>query len=239
MMQLSLLDMVRVAKIVVPDLKAVAMVGDPLERQTFYRHFKEELPAVTSELQLIDLMNLPMAELNRRLLRFRITRPSSTPASITIARVYLTFRQSLVTQIAAWSNRPVVVNVSLLSQQRSHWGYIVQAEPIGQQAANLALRILSDESGVGHSTGQGRVATHLRMPALQRWGINEAFVAVGKRDPFSGPGTLGAISLADCSGLRGADHSGMSHLVGSSASTGAASAAEVQSRNAMHRTDAI
>jgi len=37
-MQLTLQDMVKVARIVVPDLKAVAIVGDPLERQTFYRN---------------------------------------------------------------------------------------------------------------------------------------------------------------------------------------------------------
>jgi hypothetical protein len=38
-MQLTLQDMVKVARIVMPNLKAVAIVGDPLARQTFYRPF--------------------------------------------------------------------------------------------------------------------------------------------------------------------------------------------------------
>src|SRR3954453_20942123 len=44
-MQLALQDMVKVARIVMPNLKAVAIVGDPLERQTFFRHFIDEMPA--------------------------------------------------------------------------------------------------------------------------------------------------------------------------------------------------
>jgi hypothetical protein len=45
-MQLTLHDMVKVARIVMPGLKAVALVGDPLERQTFYRSPKVARPAL-------------------------------------------------------------------------------------------------------------------------------------------------------------------------------------------------
>jgi hypothetical protein len=62
-MQLTLQDMVKVAQIVMPDLKAVAIVGDPLERQTFYRHFIDEIPAVAAQLKIINLMDLPLTEL--------------------------------------------------------------------------------------------------------------------------------------------------------------------------------
>ena len=44
-----------------PRLTAIAIVGDPLERQTFYRHFQGELPDVAAQVQIIDLQNLPMA----------------------------------------------------------------------------------------------------------------------------------------------------------------------------------
>ena len=66
-MQLTLQDMVKVARIVVPNLKAVAIVGDPLERQTFYHHFKDEIPAVATQFEIVDLMDLPLAELKKRL----------------------------------------------------------------------------------------------------------------------------------------------------------------------------
>ncbi|MGA7066729.1 MAG: histidine kinase dimerization/phospho-acceptor domain-containing protein [Pseudolabrys sp.] len=66
-MQLTLQDMVRTATIVVPDLKRIAIVGDPLERQTFYRHFLDEIQTVTSQYEIINLMNFSMGELKRRL----------------------------------------------------------------------------------------------------------------------------------------------------------------------------
>src|SRR6516165_12429742 len=66
-MQLTLQDMVKVARTVVPDLDSVAIVGDPLERQTFYRHFQEEVPSVANQLKIIDLMNLPVPELKKQL----------------------------------------------------------------------------------------------------------------------------------------------------------------------------
>ncbi|MGA7332418.1 MAG: ABC transporter substrate binding protein [Pseudolabrys sp.] len=66
-MQLTLQDMVRTATIVVPDLKRIAIVGDPLERQTFYRHFLDEIQTVASQYEIINLMNFSMGELKRRL----------------------------------------------------------------------------------------------------------------------------------------------------------------------------
>jgi hypothetical protein len=66
-MQLTLQDMVRAARFAVPNLKQIAIVGDPLERQTFYRHFIDEIPIVATEFQIIDLQNLPLTELKGRL----------------------------------------------------------------------------------------------------------------------------------------------------------------------------
>jgi ABC-type uncharacterized transport system substrate-binding protein len=66
-MQLTLQDMVRTANIVVPDLKRIAIVGDPLERQTFYRHFLDEIPTVAAQHEIINLMNFSISELKRRL----------------------------------------------------------------------------------------------------------------------------------------------------------------------------
>jgi len=66
-MQLTLQDMVRTANIVVPDLKRIAIVGDPLERQTFYRHLLDEIPTVVTQYEIINLMNFSMSELRRRL----------------------------------------------------------------------------------------------------------------------------------------------------------------------------
>jgi ABC transporter substrate binding protein len=66
-MQLTLRDMVAVARVVVPNLKRIAIVGDPLERQTFYRHFNDEIPTVATQVKILNLQNLSMAELKERL----------------------------------------------------------------------------------------------------------------------------------------------------------------------------
>jgi len=90
-MQLTLQDMVKVARIVMPDLKAVAIVGDPLERQTFYRHFVDEIPTVAAQLEIVNLMDLPLAELANDLPCFRTIRRSSTPEFISPAKASPTF----------------------------------------------------------------------------------------------------------------------------------------------------
>jgi hypothetical protein len=66
-MQLTLQDMVMVmvARVVVPEFKRIAVVGDPLERQTFYCHFTDQLPIVPTQSEIINLTNLPTAELMR------------------------------------------------------------------------------------------------------------------------------------------------------------------------------
>ena len=111
-MQLTLQDMVRAARVVVPPLKQIAIVGDPLERQTFYRHFRDEIPIIAKQVQIIDLQNLPMSELKRRL----GTLPDDT--AVIYTGIYYDpegvshVPAELVTQISAWANRPVIVNVA-------------------------------------------------------------------------------------------------------------------------------
>ena len=145
-MQMTLHDMVNVARIVMPNLKAVAMVGDPLERQTFYRHFVDGIPAVAAQLEIVNLMDLPLAELAKRL----AVLPDNTVVLYT--GIYFTSEgvsyvpAELTSQIAQWANRPVVVTASSYLNKGAIGGYIVQSNPIGQQAGRMALRVLAGEN---------------------------------------------------------------------------------------------
>jgi hypothetical protein len=65
-LRFSLTKSVDVARAVVPGLKQIALVGDPLETQPFRRHFKEELPLAIPNLALIDLTGLPLGEVKKR-----------------------------------------------------------------------------------------------------------------------------------------------------------------------------
>ena len=54
------------AKALVPGLKRIAVVGDPLGEQIYRRHYKKELRAVDIGVEFIDLTGLPMNELRQR-----------------------------------------------------------------------------------------------------------------------------------------------------------------------------
>ena len=64
--RITRLGMVALTRVVVKGLRRVAIVGDPFETHPVFRHFKDELPAATAELEVIDLTGLPMAELRKR-----------------------------------------------------------------------------------------------------------------------------------------------------------------------------
>jgi len=178
-MQLTLQDMVKVARMAVPSLKTVAIVGDPLERQTFYRHFKDELPAIGEQLEIVSLMNLPMADLKGRLASL------SEDTAVIYTGIYYDgegvsyMPAELVPQIAEWANRPVVVNVSSYLNKGAIGGYIVQADPIGRTVARLALRILNGESASAMPVVKVASPLIFESPALQRWNVSESALPPG------------------------------------------------------------
>ena len=186
-MQLTLQDMVRTANIVVPNLKRIAIVGDPLERQTFYRHFLDEVPTVATQYEIINLMNLPMGELKRRLGNL----PDAT--AVIYTGIYYDSEgvshvpAELVVQIAEWANRPVVINVASYLGKGAVGGYIVRPEPLGQGAAQFALRILNGENASDVPVTKIPSPLIFEWPALQRWGISENRLPAGSEIMFRSP----------------------------------------------------
>ena len=186
-MQLTLQDMVRTANIVVPNLKRIAIVGDPLERQTFYRHFLDEVPTVATQYEIINLMNLPMGELKRRLGNL----PDAT--AVIYTGIYYDSEgvshvpAELVVQIAEWANRPVVINVASYLGKGAVGGYIVRPEPLGQGAAQFALRILNGENASDVPVTKIPSPLIFEWPALQRWGISESRLPAGSEIMFRNP----------------------------------------------------
>src|SRR5580765_7020106 len=62
----TLADALTTARALVPQLKRIAMVGDPVEQQRFQRQYMKEFPAFSATLELIDLSGLPMRDLIAR-----------------------------------------------------------------------------------------------------------------------------------------------------------------------------
>jgi signal transduction histidine kinase len=176
--------MVSVARIAVPNLRRIALVGDPLDRQTFYRHFKEEIPLVASQFEIIDLQNMRMVDLKDRLGRL------PEDAAVIYTGIYYDsdgvsyVPAELVSTLTAWANRPLIVNVSSYLNKGAVGGYIVQADPIGQQTARVALRILAGESASSIPASRVPSALIFEWPALQRWNISEADLPSGSEVRF-------------------------------------------------------
>ena len=57
---------VTTARVLVPNLKRIALVGNSWERQAVRRHYREEIPAFAGEFEFIDLIGLPMTEIRKR-----------------------------------------------------------------------------------------------------------------------------------------------------------------------------
>ncbi len=184
---LTLWDEVNAAKIMVPNLRRVAIVGDPLERQSTYRHFAQEMPKIAAELQIIDLTGLPMTEVKRR--------AAALPPDLAIIYIGIhvdgagksyTARDGLV-PVAEVANRPIVIT------SETYFGYgatggVMTSYGMGDAAGQLVLRILDGESASKIPVATN-LSTKLRFDwhQLQRWGISEATLPPGSEVSFREP----------------------------------------------------
>jgi signal transduction histidine kinase len=174
-LRFSLTRSVEVARALVPGLKQIALVGDPLERQPFRRHFKEELRQATANLALIDLTGLPLAQV-----RGRVATLSSDTAILYTAITddgtgtsYLPYEA--IEAIAEVANRPIVVDVDNRIGRGGTGGPVVRPTLIGEEAAQLVARIFNGEAA---SEIPIVVSESIRpvfdWRQLQRWQIAEA-----------------------------------------------------------------
>ena len=64
--QLSLSGSIDAARTLVHNLRQVALVGDPLDRQPFRGHFLGELASAAANLEIINLLGLPLEQVKKR-----------------------------------------------------------------------------------------------------------------------------------------------------------------------------
>jgi ABC-type uncharacterized transport system substrate-binding protein len=139
-------DFLNSARIIVPDLQRIAIVGDRWEKQTAYRHLQWEIPATSAALGIIDLVGLPMRELKKRV--------AVLPERTAIAYTSIFSDGEGITYppidalrfIAEVANRPIIVAAETFVGAGGVGGYVLTPAAIGKGAADLALRILNGES---------------------------------------------------------------------------------------------
>ncbi len=212
--RLTFSDAVASARMLVPNLKRIALVGDPLERQAVRAHFKAEIPAAMAELELIDLLGLPMAELLRRV----ATLPEETAIVYTAinvdgAGVAYHPHEALKT-VSQAANRPIVIDAETSVGFGGTGGLIVSARLVGVDTADLALRILDGQRPADIPIAKGSFARPIfDWRELQRFGVDAGKLPTDSEIRFRPPTfwdqyrweaiTVGAILLVQTLMLSG------------------------------------
>jgi signal transduction histidine kinase len=183
--RLTLQNSVTAARALVPNLKRIALVGDPLERQTFRRHFKEEIPVLALDLEVIDLLGLPISEVRKRV--------AALPENAAIVYTALTsdgagpiyIPDDALALIAEVANRPIVVDVENRIAFGGTGGFVVLPAPLGEAGARLVWRILNGERASDIPIAAGDfIKPVFAWRELQRWGIDEDRLPPGSEVRF-------------------------------------------------------
>jgi signal transduction histidine kinase len=183
----SFRNVVIAAKGFVPELKHLALVGDPFERQS-WRQFRPELQLFADEIEYIDLMGLPMADLRKRVAAL----PDDAAIayfgiSVDGAGVRYIPRDALVA-LAEVANRPIVIDTEVQIGYGGTGGFVWKTDLIAEEAARLAVRILDGEAVSSISVHPADVVRPIfDWRQLQRWGISEARLPPGSEIRFREP----------------------------------------------------
>jgi len=173
------------AKALVPGLKRIAVVGDPLEEQTYRRHYTNDLLAIDKAVELIDLTGLPMDELRKRV----ATLPQDAALFYTMlsigsggARYDPNDALALVAEVA---NRPIVIDLETRLGHGGTGGFLLQAAPIGEATARIVLRLLNGENVSSIPVMAGEfVKPVFDWRELKRWNVSESSLPFGREIRF-------------------------------------------------------
>src|SRR4029453_13295789 len=186
--QRSFRDAVATARLLVPNLKRIALVGEPFERQAVRGHYKQEVPRYSAEFELIDLMGLSMAELRRRV----ATLPLDTAiiyTAINIDGAGVAYRPyEALAAFADVANRPIVVDAETNMGHGGAGGFVTTPGPVGEAAARVTLRTLDGEDASKMPVTAGDFTRPVfDWRKLQRFGISESRLPPGSDIRFRSP----------------------------------------------------
>jgi signal transduction histidine kinase len=171
---LNLAALIKVARMIVPNVRQFAIVGDRFEDQLYYRHSNDEFVPFSQQFGLIDLTGLAMSDVQQRVAKLpndsvifyigvhpRRDAPFTSPAEA-------------LSLIAAVANRPIFVNMEPWLGSGAIGGYFLSPDQIGRNTGRLALRVLNGEiaSAIPITTAVA-LKPIFDWRQLKRWNISE------------------------------------------------------------------
>jgi len=168
----KLADSIIAARAVVPDLASVYIVGDAWDRQTVFKNWREDVASAASDLRVVELMGITLAELRQRV--------SELPERSAI--IYTSMHSdgegtslragASLSRIAEKANRPIVVAADTLLSPGGIGGYVLLPSLIGAEAGRLALRIIGGEKPVDiPPKAIEAVAPIFNWGQMERWNV--------------------------------------------------------------------
>jgi ABC-type uncharacterized transport system substrate-binding protein len=184
----TLATMVKAAQSVVPNLKRLALIGDRLEQHVYDRRFADELPVVSIDFEIIDLLGLPVREVRQRV--------AALPADTVILYFGINADQEarytsaveVLPLIAEAANRPIIVDAETEIGLGAIGGFLRTPDQMGRDAGRLAMRILNgeDPSDIPITVGNP-LKPIFDWRQLQRWGVGESRLPPGNEIRFRDP----------------------------------------------------
>jgi signal transduction histidine kinase len=170
--KLRLRDSLDVARAVVPGLHTVAIVGERWDAQVVYRNFKDEIPSVAGELEVMDLAGLPMSELTPHIAALPKNAAIIYTALFSDGEGRNYSAAEALSRIAMSANRPIVVSAETQIGYGGIGGYVLSPFAIGETAARQVLQILNNETKSRHQRGpRDLVRPIFDWRQMQRWGV--------------------------------------------------------------------
>ena len=178
-------DMITVARTLVPDIRRIALVGDPPENQTYYRDLKKEIPIVASDLEFIDLTGLTMTELRKRVAVLPDQTVILHTSIFSDGEGHSLVPADAVARVAEMANRPIVVDLDTHFGRGTVGGLITTSFLLGEAAAKIALRILNGEIASNIPIKESNLAIPIfDWRQLKRFGLSEANLPAGSEVRF-------------------------------------------------------
>jgi signal transduction histidine kinase len=181
-------NMVKAARIIVPDLKRLVLVGNPFEGAVYYPQFANEIPEFSKEFEIIDLMGMPVRAIRERVATLT---PDSAVFYFGInadaEKKYTTAVEAL-TPIAEATSRPIIGDADTEVGAGAIGGFDLVTDEVGRDAGRVLLRILDGEeaSHIPLTTGH-TLRPMFDWRQLQRWHIGENTLPPGSEIRFRPP----------------------------------------------------
>jgi signal transduction histidine kinase len=188
--KLPLSNSIKVARIAVPDLDTIVVVGDDWPKLVVYRNWDHEIPAAAAGLRVIQIVGKKMTEIRQQVAH--LPERSAIIYSTVFGDGEGTFYPPFVAlgMIAEKANRPIVVAAETFLAPGGIGGYVLVPSLIGADAARLALRILDGEPPSTMPPTNGGVKPIFNSQQMERWKVSDSRLPEGSEIRFREPSLI-------------------------------------------------